>query len=77
MNKLTKIVIATLGAINYIFKLFFPFMIIFTMIKVFGFEGFNKYLLILVAILTVVYEIIKVAGLDVLLNIIDNMIKHE
>ena len=77
MNKIIKSIIATLGAINYIFKLFLPFMIIFTMIQVFNLTGFNKFILILVALLTVIYEVIKVAGLDVILNIFKNILKND
>ena len=77
MNKTIKGIIASLGAINYIFKLFLPIMIVFTMIQVFSLTGFNKFILILVALFTVIYEVIKVAGIDVIVNIFKNIMKNE
>ena len=77
MNKITKSILATLGGINFLFKIFSPLLLVLTIIKVFNLIGFQKYLLLTIAFLTIIYEITKVAGLDVLINIINNAIHND
>jgi hypothetical protein len=77
MKKITKGIIAVLGAINYIFKLFLPILFMYTMIEVFKIIGFQKYLLLTIGFLAVIYEVIKVAGLEVLASILKNALNKN
>jgi hypothetical protein len=64
-----QIFIPILAAVSFIFKLFFPFLLSLTVIKVFELSLINSIILILVSIITVIYEIQKVIGLDIIIKL--------
>jgi len=60
MNKLSKILIAILGAIDVVASILTPILLVLVFVKVFGFNGWGSYLLYGVGLVSGIFKAIKV-----------------
>jgi hypothetical protein len=60
MNKLFKVIISILGAINVVFSIFIPIAVALLSIKFFGFQGIWSNILLVAGILSSIYKGINV-----------------
>lgn len=60
MNKLLKIFLSILGAVEIVFSIFIPFALSLTIITVIGFQGFYSMVLLIAGILSSLYRALRV-----------------
>ena len=60
MNKLLKIFLSILGAVEVVFSIFIPFALSLLILQIVGFQGFYSFVLLLAGILSSLYRAIKI-----------------